>query len=56
MLSLQLAKCSGIFYKLRSYVTENVLRMMYHSLVYSRLFANFIELKIQQGLRRLQIK
>ena len=36
-LSLQLAKCSGIFYKLKSYVTEDVLRMVYHSLVQSRL-------------------
>ena len=32
-----LAKCSGRFYKLRSYVTEDVLRMVYPSLVYSRL-------------------
>ena len=34
---MQLAKCSGIFYKLRSYVTEDVLSMVYHSLVCSRL-------------------
>ena len=35
-LSLQLAKTSGIFYRLREYVTRKTLCMLYYSLVYSR--------------------
>ena len=35
-LSLQLAKTSGIFYRLREYVTRETLCMLYYSLVYSR--------------------
>ena len=36
-LSLQLAKISGLFYRLRSYVTDDTLLMLYFSLVYSRI-------------------
>ena len=35
-LLLQLAKTSGIFYRLREYVTRETLCMLYYSLVYSR--------------------
>ena len=36
-LSLQLAKITGLLYRLRSYVTDDTLLMLYFSLVYSRI-------------------
>ena len=36
-LSLQLAKLTGIFFRLRNYVSKETLYMIYHSLVYSRI-------------------
>ena len=58
-LSLQLAKCSGIFYNLTGSVTENVSRMVYHSLVHSRLQYGIIiwatgTKTLQQEIRVLQ--
>jgi len=36
-LSKQIALRTGIFYRLKSYVNENTSRMLYYSLIYSRL-------------------
>ena len=36
-LSMQLARCLGLFYRLRNFVSRETLCMLYHSLVYSRI-------------------
>ena len=36
-LSTQLARCTGLFYRLRNFVSRETLCMPYHSLVYSRI-------------------
>ena len=36
-MSLQLAKYCGLFYRIRKFLTKDVLRMLYYSLIYSRI-------------------
>ena len=36
-LSLQLARYSSLFYKIRNFLPRQTLRMLYHSLIYSKL-------------------
>ena len=36
-LSMQLARCTGLFYRLRNFVSRETLCMLYYSLVYSRI-------------------
>ena len=36
-LSLQLAGYSGLFYKIRNFLSRQTLRMLYHRLIYSKL-------------------
>ena len=49
-LSLQLARYSGLFYKLRPFASKETLSMLYYSLVYSRIAS---EVKMKQLRVRL---